>query len=103
MSVIKLLGKVMIAISLAVAATTTSFAAPVNVNKADAKALADNINGIGPKKAQAIVTYRETKGAFKSVNDLAKVKGIGAKIIEKNKADLRISDAITANRSTVKK
>ncbi|MEJ2362349.1 MAG: ComEA family DNA-binding protein [Gammaproteobacteria bacterium] len=68
-------------------------AAPVNINKADAKTLAKNINGIGPAKAQAIVKYRRENGAFKAVHDLTKVKGIGEKLIVKNKDDLQLSDA----------
>ena len=80
--------------------TTAGFvnAAPVNVNTADAKTLAENINGIGPKKAQAIVNYRNQNGPFKSEQDLTKVKGIGQKIIDKNKADLLFSDA-TSNKN----
>ena len=70
-------------------------AAPVNVNTADAKTLAENIKGIGPKKAQAIVNYRTQYGPFKSGQDLTKVKGIGQKIIDKNKSDLIFSDAVS--------
>lgn len=92
MRIVKLLGKVIIATSILVASAAT-FAAPVNVNTADAKTLSDNINGIGPKKAEAIVIYRKQKGPFKSVQDLTKVKGIGLKIIEKNKSDLYVTDA----------
>lgn len=53
---------------------------PVNINQADVTQLA-TLKGIGPKKAQAIVAYRTTHGAFKTVNDLANVKGIGAKSV----------------------
>ena len=75
------------------AGSSLAYSAPVNVNTADAQTLAQNINGIGPKKAQAIVNYRNQNGPFKSVQDLTKVKGIGQKIIDKNKADLLFSDA----------
>jgi competence protein ComEA len=61
------------------------WAGNVNINTADAATLADGLNGVGIKKAQAIVDYRKQHGAFKSVNDLAKVKGINDKLIEKNK------------------
>ena len=42
--------------------------------------------GIGPSKAKAIVAYRNRHGpkAFRSAGDLAKVKGIGPKLIERN-------------------
>ena len=61
------------------------WAGNVNINTADAAALADGLNGVGIKKAQAIVDYRKQHGAFKSMNDLTKVKGINEKLIEKNK------------------
>lgn len=66
-------------------------AEPVNINTADIKSLAENIKGVGTKKAQAIVNYRKTHGAFKRVEDIVKVKGIGNKLLEKNRADLRIT------------
>ena len=65
--------------------------APVNINTADVTTLASNIKGVGSKKAQAIIQYRKTHGAFKRVDDIVKVKGIGAKLLEKNRADLIIS------------
>jgi competence protein ComEA len=72
-----------------------AFAAPVNVNTADAKTLAGSLHGIGAKKAQAIVDYRTKNGEFKTIEDLAKVSGIGAKTVEKNKADILLSDTAT--------
>ncbi len=64
----------------------------LNVNKANASAIAQSLNGIGPVKAQAIVDYRTEHGAFESINDLTKVPGIGASIVERNKDKLSISD-----------
>lgn len=61
------------------------FAAPVDINTADAKTLAANINGVGNKKAEEIVQYRDKHGPFKSADDLVKVKGIGPSLIEKNR------------------
>lgn len=72
--------------------TAGAYAAPVNINKADAATLAKRISGIGPAKAQAIVVYRQENGPFKSVHDLVKVKGIGEKLIDKNKPDLKLTD-----------
>ena len=63
-------------------------AEPVNVNTADATALAKALNGIGPAKAKAIVSYREKNGPFKSVDQLAMVEGITQKLIGKNRADI---------------
>lgn len=56
----------------------------ININSAGLAELQD-IPGIGEKKAQAIVDYRNTHGAFTSVSDLTKVKGIGDKMLQKMK------------------
>lgn len=58
---------------------------PVNINTADANQLAEALDGIGPSKAQAIIDYREQHGPFAEVDDLIKVKGIGPKMLEKNR------------------
>ncbi len=68
--------------------TVNVFATPVNVNKADSKTIASSLKGIGIKKAEAIIKYRTIEGKFKTVNDLAMVKGIGEKTIEKNRKDI---------------
>ncbi len=65
-------------------------AEPVNINTADATALAKALNGVGPAKAKAIVSYREKNGPFKSVDQLAMVEGITQKLIDKNRADIRL-------------
>jgi len=70
-----------------------AIAAPVNVNTADAKTISDALSGIGQKKAEAIVKYREEKGLFKTAEDLTNVAGIGEKTVEKNKNDILVSDA----------
>lgn len=59
-------------------------AEPVDINTASAESLAVAIKGIGPSKAQAIVSYRDKHGPFASVYDLTKVKGIGQKTVESN-------------------
>lgn len=66
-----------------------AIAGPVNVNTADAKTLARELDGVGMAKAEAIVAYRQKNGPFKSAEDLAKVDGIGKKTIEQNRANLR--------------
>src|SRR5690349_11703571 len=65
-------------------------AEPVNINTADAGALAKALNGIGPAKAKAIVAYRDKNGPFKSVDQLSMVEGITQKLIEKNRADIKL-------------
>lgn len=71
-----------------------AFSAPVNVNQADAEAISEALSGIGPKKAAAIVQYREEHGAFKSVQELENVKGIGEKTIQANEKDILLSDGV---------
>jgi competence protein ComEA len=66
------------------------FAAPVNINTASADEIAQALNGIGDAKAQAIVERRNTEGPFKSADDLSRVKGIGTKTVEQNRADIRL-------------
>ena len=65
-------------------------AGPVDINSADAATLARELKGVGDAKAAAIVEYRRTHGAFKSLDELALVKGIGQKLVDRNRADLRL-------------
>ena len=67
---------------MAVAAPTASQV--VNINTADAATLDRVLVGIGPSKAQAIVAHRKANGAFKSVDALTDVKGIGPATIKRN-------------------
>jgi competence protein ComEA len=60
----------------------------VNVNQATAEEMAALLNGVGLKKAQAIVDYREEFGQFKVLDDIVNVKGIGNSILEKNRSRL---------------
>lgn len=80
--------KVIYAVVLAAAlagVSLTSLAAPVNINSADAQTLSDALVGIGPKGAEAIVSYRSKHGPFKTIDELSKVKGVGAKTVDKNR------------------
>ncbi|GAC42316.1 ComEA family DNA-binding protein [Paenibacillus popilliae] len=54
----------------------------ININEADADALM-KLPGIGPRKSQAIVMYRDSYGPFQRLEDLKKVKGIGPAIFAK--------------------
>ena len=64
----------------------SAFAADkVNINTADAATLDRVLLNVGASKAEAIVAYRKANGAFKSAEQLALVKGIGLKTIEKNR------------------
>ena len=68
-----------------------AYAGPININTANADSLAVNIKGVGKKKAEAIVAYRQSNGPFKAVEEIMKVKGIGKKLLEKNRQNLLIS------------
>lgn len=70
-----------------------ALAGPVNVNTADAETIAAELNGVGLSKARAIVEYREKHGPFKSPDDLSLVKGIGERTVDRNRADIRVSDS----------
>ncbi len=61
----------------------------VNINKASIKQLTQ-LKGVGEKKAAAIVQFRDKYGKFKSIDQLAEVKGISEKTIEKNKHLIQI-------------
>lgn len=64
--------------------------APIDINTAEAPALAKAMKGVGTKKAEAIVVYRKKHGPFKSVDELAKVKGISKKTIEANREKISV-------------
>ncbi len=57
----------------------------VNINTASVSELA-RLKGIGESKAKAIVEFRKANGEFKAITELEQVKGIGAKLVEKNKS-----------------
>lgn len=86
-----------LAVATALGLSSLAFAAepatPIDVNTASAEVLAEAIDGVGLKRAQAIVEYREQHGAFASVDDLAQVRGVSAGIVERNR------ERITANAS----
>ena len=61
----------------------------VNINKATAEEL-DAIRGVGPVLADRIVKFREQNGAFKSVEDLSKVRGISGSKFQKIKNQVAV-------------
>lgn len=48
------------------------------------------LNGVGKKKAEAIIEYRNKNGKFNSVDDFMKIKGVGPALFNKNKAKLAL-------------
>ena len=66
-------------------------AATVNINTAPSEMLVDELVGIGPQKAMAIVRYRQANGPFKAADDLARVDGIGARTVELNRSRITVA------------
>lgn len=75
-------------LTCALACPLLAFAGPVDINGADAETISTELQGIGMSKAQAIVEYRKAHGPFKSVDDLALVKGIGPRTVEINRSNI---------------
>ena len=71
------------------AQSSSSSALKVSLNSANAEQL-QQLTGVGAKKAQAIIAYRNQNGGFKRIDDLKKVKGIGEKLFEQNRARLSL-------------
>ncbi|MEA1031776.1 helix-hairpin-helix domain-containing protein [Pseudomonas sp. N-137] len=63
----------------------------VDLNVADTATLQRELAGIGKAKADAIVAYRESNGAFSSVEELLEVKGIGKAILDRNRDKLEVN------------
>ena len=68
----------------------------VNINTADAATLDRVLDGVGPSKAEAIVAHRKANGPFKSVEQLAAVKGIGLSTVERNRDRIVIAGGAPA-------
>lgn len=62
----------------------------VSINEATAEQLSAVMNGVGLKKAQAIVSYREQYGPFSAIQQLSEVPGIGNALIERNASRLKL-------------
>ncbi len=61
----------------------------IDINTADSAEL-QKLNGVGPATAEKIISYRESNGRFKSVEDIKNVSGIGDKTYEKIKEHIRV-------------
>lgn len=66
-----------------------SNAAKINLNQANVVQLQE-LSGIGLKKAEAIIAYRQKNGKFQNIEQLQQVKGIGPALFAKNKQRLAL-------------
>ncbi|OOE89699.1 ComEA family DNA-binding protein [Salinivibrio sharmensis] len=62
----------------------------VNINTASEQQLSEQLSGIGPAKAKAIIEYRQDHGEFSSPEALMEVKGIGASTLDKNRDRIKV-------------
>jgi competence ComEA-like helix-hairpin-helix protein len=70
---------------------------PVNLNTASALEL-QQVPGIGPSTADKILQMRKSYGAFKSVDDLRAIKGIGPKRMEKMRKYITVGRTLPAKK-----
>lgn len=68
----------------------TAAAGQVSINQATADELAAALNGVGLKKAEAIVNYREQYGNFTEVEQLKEVPGMGNALVDRNLPKLKL-------------
>ncbi|MFH7320907.1 ComEA family DNA-binding protein [Desulfurivibrio sp. D14AmB] len=85
-----MLKTLLLTLTILLFSAVTAWAA-LNINTAGQEQL-QALPGIGPAKAAAIIEYRTANGPFNSVDDLAKVKGIGAKTLDGLRNDLSVAD-----------
>jgi len=76
--------------------------AVVNINSASQKQL-EELPGVGPAKAKAIIDYRKKNGPFKTTADIKKVEGIGDATYDQIKGDLVTSGTTTGVGKTAEK
>lgn len=67
-------------------------AGPVNINTADAATLDKELTGVGPALAEAIIADRKANGDFATPEALARVKGVGQRIVEMNRTNILVAD-----------
>src|SRR5580693_7788305 len=69
-------------------------AQPININTANSEELQE-VPGIGPATAEKILQMRKSYGAFKSVDDLVAIRGIGKKRLDKMRKYLTVGNSGT--------
>lgn len=72
-----------------IAEPQTSNSTKIDLNHAELATLTGSFKGIGKKRAEAIIAYRETHQGFKSLEELAEVRGFGQRFVENNRDKLK--------------
>jgi len=85
-----------IALAFSGTATATTAVERININTADLATLDRVLDGVGPAKAAAIVEHRRVNGAFRSVDQLVNVKGIGIATLERNRTRIMVGGTAAA-------
>lgn len=91
-----LIRTLLFSLALSLSLMMPALAQTLDLNAATAPELAAALSGIGEKKAAAIVSYRDTIGAFQSVEQLTEVSGIGPKLLESNRDKLSVGTPAAA-------
>ena len=78
-------------LALCLSPLTALASAQIDINNADAVML-EQLPGIGPVKANAIVSYREQHGPFRSVEELVRVPGIGERSLEQLREQITVGE-----------
>ncbi len=94
----KYLRRSLLVLLFTAASPLVAVAGPVDINTADAATISAELQGVGMSKAQAIVEYRRNHCPFRSYEDLTLVKGIGARTVEINRANIQFKSADKKNK-----
>lgn len=89
----------LLVVSLAFMPFSLFGATPLDINTATAAQFSAVMSGVGIKKAEAIIAYREANGRFDSIDQLSQVKGIGDALLARNRGLLQVTtiDESSAN------
>ncbi len=87
--------KILVALLISLAFSFSTYAA-IDLNTANRSQL-ESINGIGPKKAKAIMDYRKKHGDFKSIGELENVNGIGSETLKSIRKKVIVSSQAKEN------
>lgn len=83
--------------------SSLAVADPVDINTANADQISQGMVGIGKVKAASIVQDREKNGAFKSIDELTRVKGIKSATIDKNRDRVTVGQVASGVADSSKK